>query len=148
MRKRFLSHSVEQTYLIAEKEIAPCLKKGDILVLDGDLGAGKTTFARGFVKHFGIDPEHVSSPTFTLMNVYKGDEVTVLHVDFYRILESDDIFFEEFSEMQEDAVSLVEWGKKFIDELAENSAGKVYLLTFKVKGETERELVFEKYTDS
>ncbi len=148
MKKIFLSYSVEQTYSIAEKEMAPYLKRGDILVLDGELGAGKTTFARGFVKHFGINPEHVSSPTFTLMNVYKGGNETVLHVDFYRILESDDIFFEEFSEMQENAVSLVEWGKKFIDELAENGAGEVYLLTFKITGETERELVFEKYTHS
>ena len=148
MKKKFFSDSVEHTYLIAEKEIAPLLKKGDILVLDGELGAGKTTFARGFVKHFGVNPEHVSSPTFTLMNVYKGEKATVLHVDFYRILESDDIFFEEFSEMQENAVSLVEWGKKFISELAENSAGKVYLLTFKVKGETEREFIFEEYSNS
>ena len=145
---RFVTKSVEETYKIAKEKIAPMLNKGDILILDGDLGTGKTTFTRGFVEYFNINPNYVSSPTFTLINVYKGNELFIFHVDFYRILEGNDVFFDELMEMQDKGITLIEWGKKFIQEIKEYVEGNIYILEIKRLGETEREFVFEKYTDN
>lgn len=145
---RFVTKSVEGTYKVAKENIAPLLKKGDVLILDGDLGTGKTTFTRGFVEYFNINPDYVSSPTFTLINVYKGKEIIVYHVDFYRILEGNDIFFEELMEIQGKGITLIEWGRKFIQEIKEYVEGNIYILEIKRLEETEREFIFEKYTDN
>ncbi len=145
---RFVTKSVEETYKVAKEKIAPLLKKGDVLILDGDLGSGKTTFTRGFVEYFNINPDYVSSPTFTLINVYKGKEIIVYHVDFYRILEGNDIFFEELMEIQGKGITLIEWGRKFIQEIKEYVEGNIYILEIKRLEETEREFIFEKYTDN
>ena len=145
---RFVTKSVEETYKVAKENIAPLLKKGDVLILDGDLGSGKTTFTRGFVEYFNINPDYVSSPTFTLINVYKGKEIIVYHVDFYRILEGNDIFFEELMEIQGKGITLIEWGRKFIQEIKEYVEGNIYILEIKRLEETEREFIFEKYTDN
>jgi len=144
----FHSNNVAQTYEIAKEKIAPLLKKGDILILDGELGAGKTTFTRGFVEHFGVNPSHVSSPTFTLVNVYNGNDFPIYHVDFYRILEGNDVFFDELMEIQGKGITLIEWGKKFLEELKEYAEGDIFVLEFKILGENEREMVFEKYSDN
>ncbi len=145
---RFVTGSVEETYKIARDKIAPLVKRGDIIILDGELGAGKTTFTRGFVEHFNISPDHVSSPTFTLINVYQGKDVYIYHVDFYRILEGNDVFFDELMEMQDKGITLIEWGRKFIEEIEEYTEGDIYILEIKRLGESEREFVFEKYTDN
>ncbi|WP_201328758.1 tRNA (adenosine(37)-N6)-threonylcarbamoyltransferase complex ATPase subunit type 1 TsaE [Thermotomaculum hydrothermale] len=139
---------MEETYNIAKKGIAPFVKKGDIVILDGELGAGKTTFVRGFVEFFGINPEYVSSPTFTLINIYKGGEIDIFHVDFYRILEGNDVFFDELIELQDNGITVIEWGKKFVDELKEYCEGNIYVLQIKKSEEFTRELTFEKYTDN
>ncbi len=145
---RFVTRSVEETYKIARDKIAPLVKRGDIIILDGELGAGKTTFTRGFVEHFNISPDYVSSPTFTLINVYQGKDVYIYHVDFYRILEGNDVFFDELMEMQDKGITLIEWGRKFIEEIEEYTEGDIYILEIKRLGESEREFVFEKYTDN
>ncbi len=145
---KFVTKSVEETYKMAKEKIAPLLKKGDILILNGDLGSGKTTFTRGFVEYFNINPDYVSSPTFTLINVYNGTELVVYHVDFYRILEGNDVFFDELMEMQDKGITLIEWGKKFIQEIEEYVEGDIYILEIKRLGESEREFTFEKYTDN
>ncbi len=145
---RFVTRSVEETYKIARDKIAPLVKRGDIIILDGELGAGKTTFTRGFVEHFNINPDYVSSPTFTLINVYQGKDVYIYHVDFYRILEGNDVFFDELMEMQDKGITLIEWGRKFIEEIEEYTEGDIYILEIKRLGESEREFVFEKYTDN
>ncbi len=147
-RQKFKSESVEETYKIARDKIAPNIKKGDVIILDGELGAGKTTFVRGFVEYFGINPDYVSSPTFTLINVYKNVEHCIYHVDFYRILESDDVFFDELMEMQDEGITLIEWGFKFLNDIQENIDGNIFIVKIKRTGETQREILFEKYSDN
>ncbi len=77
---KFISNSREETYAFA-MEYAKTLKAGDVLLLDGDMGAGKTVFAKGIAKGLGIE-EEVTSPTYAYMNDYEG---RLFHYDCYRI---------------------------------------------------------------
>jgi tRNA threonylcarbamoyladenosine biosynthesis protein TsaE len=89
--------------------IAPLLRAGDVIVLAGGLGSGKTTFARGLGEALGVD-EPVVSPTFTIVREYEG-RLPLVHVDVYRldrVQELHDIGLEEL--IEERAVTLVEWG--------------------------------------
>jgi tRNA threonylcarbamoyladenosine biosynthesis protein TsaE len=113
----FLSHSPDQTKKIAA-EFAATIRGGEVIALEGELGAGKTTFVQGFVEALGgSTPVH--SPTFTLMNLYEipsGPIKTVVHVDFYRIEkpeELEEIGLEEFFG-RKDVVVLIEWPKGYI----------------------------------
>ena len=76
--------SEEETQAVA-RELSATLRAGDVVLLSGDLGAGKTTFVRGLAEGLGIDPREVSSPTFTLVQEYRGGRVTLVHVDLYRL---------------------------------------------------------------
>lgn len=101
------THSPEQTADLAAS-MAPTLNPGSVLALHGDLGAGKTCFVRGLAQGLGVvDP--VSSPTFTLVNEYRGPQ-PLIHVDLYRIedeLEAEDFGLEDY--FDSDAVTVVEW---------------------------------------
>src|SRR5205085_5141639 len=79
-----LADSEEATQAVA-RELAAALKAGDVLLLSGDLGAGKTTFVRGLAEGLGVDPGEVSSPTFTLVHEYRGGRLTLYHADLYRL---------------------------------------------------------------
>ena len=98
--------------------LACVLQPGDIIVLTGDLGAGKTQFAKGIAQGLGI-VETVTSPTFNIMLVYEGSNGQRLnHLDLYRLdapAQLDDIDY--FGCLESDAVSVVEWGDKFADAL-------------------------------
>lgn len=103
-----ISHSEDETQAIA-RTLADRLKPGDVLLLSGNLGAGKTTFVRGLAEGLGIDPEQVSSPTFTLIHEYGGERVTLYHADLYRLerAATDDLGLEEMGVA--DGVLAVEW---------------------------------------
>ncbi|MBE5760455.1 MAG: tRNA (adenosine(37)-N6)-threonylcarbamoyltransferase complex ATPase subunit type 1 TsaE [Clostridiales bacterium] len=90
--------------------IAPLLRKGDIIFLRGDLGAGKTTFVRGVASYFGCE-DMVTSPTFALMNIYDNEKLSIYHFDLYRLGSADDILDAGFDELMLDnkAVSFIEW---------------------------------------
>ncbi len=119
------------------------LSPGDVLVLTGDLGAGKTTFTRGLAMAMDMDPNIVSSPTFTLMNIYPGTP-PLIHVDFYRIPDGGDIFFEELDDaLNGNAIVVIEWGDRFLDQLREMIQGKLFIGRFRVTGEELREIVIE-----
>lgn len=96
-------------------EVAALVVDGDLLVLVGDLGAGKTHFTQGFARAVGVD-EPVTSPTFTLANRYKGDMV-VNHLDAYRIEQFGDAEDLAIPELLEDGVTLVEWGNNILPVL-------------------------------
>jgi tRNA threonylcarbamoyladenosine biosynthesis protein TsaE len=75
----------EQETAAVAKALATHLRGGDVILLSGPLGAGKTAFVRGLAEGLGIDPLEVSSPTFTLVHEYRGGRLTLYHVDLYRL---------------------------------------------------------------
>ena len=79
----FTSHSSDETMDFAYN-LASKLNIGDVVVLTGELGSGKTKFTEGFLKYFGLDKE-ISSPTFNIVNEYKKDNINIYHFDVYRL---------------------------------------------------------------
>jgi len=105
----------EDTEAFAEV-FAARLEPGDVIALEGDLGAGKTCFVRGLARGLGIDPADVSSPTFVSMQRYGGGRVPLVHVDAWRMHSAEDletIGWDEFLAMR-DAVVAVEWPSKVL----------------------------------
>ena len=134
----FVSHSVEETEQIAA-EIASKLKKGSVLALYGEMGAGKTAFVRGLVK--ALCPEClplVHSPTFAIVNEYAGKEITVYHFDLYRITDEDDLYSTGYFEwLGGDGIVVTEWS-----ELIESAIPETALRLKIEKGnDTERRFV-------
>lgn len=94
-------------------QIAEWLKANDLVTLSGDLGAGKTTFARGLLRHLCDDPQlEAPSPTFTLMQVYDGGRFPVVHADLYRLKSPDELAELGWEEASEGALLLVEWAER------------------------------------
>ena len=124
--------SVDETYALAKK-VADMLDGGEVLLLDGDLGAGKTTFTKGLAKALGVK-EEVTSPTFTILNVYEDGRLKLNHLDMYRVESSDELAELGIEEcFDEDAVTVIEWNK------FEHFDGKVIRISVKTLGETKRE---------
>jgi N-acetylmuramate 1-kinase len=91
-------------------DIANALERGDIVTLSGDLGTGKTTFARALIRHLAGDPAmEVPSPTFTLMQIYDLPQFPLVHADFYRLSGSAELVELGFDDLPDGAVVLVEW---------------------------------------
>ena len=117
-------------------ELAADLAPGDVVLLIGDLGLGKTVLARGIATGLGVDPSEVHSPTFTLVNQYQG-RVPVHHVDLYRIeRESDlgELGLEEI--LGGEGVAIVEWGER----LGRYGVRDGLEVSFVDRGGTEREI--------
>lgn len=93
------------------RDLARALGPGSVVLLYGELGAGKTVFVRGLGEGLGVDPEEVSSPTFTLVHEYRGRR-TLYHVDLYRVdaADVDDLGLEELA--AGDAVVAIEWAER------------------------------------
>lgn len=105
----FLSLSEDDTKFLAH-EISKCLKKEDIVVLNGELGSGKTAFMRGVAKYFHIENE-ISSPTFTIVNEYISNEnVNIYHFDVYRLEDETEFLDQIGTEYFENGISFIEWG--------------------------------------
>jgi tRNA threonylcarbamoyladenosine biosynthesis protein TsaE len=107
----FITHSAEETFALA-RSIGDQLKGGEVFLLKGDLGSGKTVFAKGLAAGLGIDPADVTSPTFTLVNSHEG-RLRVFHIDLYRLdagahqgLGLEEIFDDE------NAVTVIEWAER------------------------------------
>jgi tRNA threonylcarbamoyladenosine biosynthesis protein TsaE len=133
-----LSSSIEETILFG-KQFAERLQPGDVVCLDGDLGAGKTHFVKGIASFFVVDPTEVSSPTFTLINEYHGS-VSLYHFDCYRIKneqEALEIGTEDY--LYGDGISVVEWPEKIRNLLPPKSVW----VNISHKGEHEREILIE-----
>ena len=109
-QERAVTRSTDETLELA-RAVGELLRPGDVVSLVGELGAGKTVFARGVARALGVT-ELVVSPTFTIVREYEG-RVPLVHVDVYRIdavQELHDLGFEEV--VRDDAVTIVEWGDK------------------------------------
>jgi tRNA threonylcarbamoyladenosine biosynthesis protein TsaE len=111
-----ITHSEAETSAVASG-FAGSLTAGSIVLLSGDLGAGKTAFVRGLAEGLGIDPGLVSSPTFTLIQEYRGGRLALHHVDLYRLrsIEVDDLGLEELT--LEGGVTAIEWPDRLPREL-------------------------------
>ncbi|MEG2687981.1 MAG: tRNA (adenosine(37)-N6)-threonylcarbamoyltransferase complex ATPase subunit type 1 TsaE [Clostridia bacterium] len=122
---------VEETYALASR-IAKTLVGGEILLLNGDLGAGKTTFTKGLAKALGVT-EEITSPTFTILNVYESGRVQLNHLDMYRIECEDDLVELGIEEtIASGGVTVVEWNK------LENLTGRIIDVKIETIGEQER----------
>ena len=118
------------------RRLAPLLQAGDVLVLNGDLGAGKTTFTKGLAAGLGVQ-QMIKSPTFTIIREYQGGRLPLYHMDVYRLENGggEDLGLEEY--FDGDGISVVEWAQFVADELPAD-----YLsLTFtRMAVETERQV--------
>ena len=115
---KFTSHSSQETMDFAYN-LASKLKIGDVVVLSGELGAGKTKFTEGFLKYFGLDSE-ISSPTFTIVNEYKKDDIKIYHFDVYRLEDSSEFYAIGGEEYFSSGICLIEWGELIQDALPNN----------------------------
>ena len=105
------------------KNLASILKKGDVIVLSGELGAGKTKFVEGILEYFNLQDE-ISSPTFTIVNEYQNDEINIYHFDLYRlsdIYEFENIGGEEYFNK---GICIFEWGE-LIEDILPNDYIKI-----------------------
>ena len=102
------THSETET-AAAGREFASRVQPGDVVLLTGDLGAGKTAFVRGLAEGLGIDAGEVTSPTFTLIQEYTGGRLPLYHVDLYRLkpIEVDDLGLDELTSGH--GVTAIEW---------------------------------------
>jgi tRNA threonylcarbamoyladenosine biosynthesis protein TsaE len=111
----FITNSAEETIALGAK-LAPALRDARIVLLRGDLGAGKTTLVKGIAEAFqAAAQDDVTSPTFTLVHEYRGPERTLYHIDLYRLdteRELATLGLEDMSN-EEGALLLIEWGEKF-----------------------------------
>ena len=112
--KEFTTHSAEETVALG-RELAAALKPGSMVLLHGDLGAGKTTLVKGIAEGFqAAEADRVTSPTFTLIHEYRAPEITLYHIDLYRIdtqRELDTLALDDL--MDGSSILLIEWGEKF-----------------------------------
>ncbi len=139
IRKEMISNSPEETRAIAAG-VAEDVKKGDVIVLTGNLGAGKTCFVQGFTKGFGVK-EIVNSPSFAIVNVYSG-KFPVYHMDFYRLTGVDEIRAigcEDY--FYGDGVCLIEWGERAVNLLP----ARRIEINFEMLDKNTREITFENF---
>lgn len=112
--REFATSSPEQTIALG-RELAPLLTPPKLVILRGDLGAGKTTLVKGVAQAFDAASEDdVTSPTFTLIHEYRGPRATLYHIDLYRVdtqRELETLGLDDL--MGEDNILLIEWGEKF-----------------------------------
>ncbi|MBR6784141.1 MAG: tRNA (adenosine(37)-N6)-threonylcarbamoyltransferase complex ATPase subunit type 1 TsaE [Clostridia bacterium] len=131
----FEAKNLAETEFVAA-EIAKKVKNGGFLALYGGMGAGKTTFVRGLVK--ALCPECVElvhSPTFAIVNEYRGKEMNIFHFDLYRLTDEDDLYSTGFYDyIEQGALVITEWTELFEDCVPENALR----LKIETVGETQR----------
>lgn len=122
VRQTIKTHTERETMKVAE-QLALLLNPGDVITLEGELGVGKTIFAKGIARGLGVK-QAVTSPTFTIVKEYEG-ELPLYHMDAYRLEHSDeDIGFDEY--FYGNGISVVEWAQ-FIEDYLPNHTLNVHI---------------------
>ncbi len=144
--REYITHSADETIALG-RELAPTLKNAGMVILRGDLGAGKTTLVKGIAEGLqAASRDDITSPTFTLIHEFRGPEVTLYHVDLYRIeterelqtLGLDELFAEPGN------LVLLEWGEKFPRFQRERDVE----IAIERRGEQERRIVVQQKGNS
>lgn len=138
---KFISKSEEDTINFAS-DFANNLKTGDIIILSGELGSGKTKFTQGILRHFGLENE-ISSPTFTIVNEYNAKDVNIYHFDLYRLSDIDEFYAIGGEEYLSNGICIFEWGEMLEDVLKKDYTK----ITFKKSNSKDdlREISVEKF---
>jgi tRNA threonylcarbamoyl adenosine modification protein YjeE len=116
----FLSHSPEATTSLA-CSIATNLVPGDVLLLEGPIGAGKSHFSRAAIQHMLTCPEDVPSPTYTLVQTYEGENAEIWHADLYRLTDASEVHELGLVSAFEDAICFVEWPDRLAEDIPQNA---------------------------
>lgn len=114
----FVSHNEIETKKIANI-LASKLEIGDIIVLSGDLGSGKTKFTEGFLSYWDLDDE-ISSPTFTIVNEHRKEDTNIYHLDIYRLEDMGEFYAIGGTEYFTNGICVIEWGELIEDILPQN----------------------------
>lgn len=141
MSVRHVTHGPEETIAVG-RELAELLQPGIIVLLTGDLGAGKTTLVKGIAGGFSAArADDVTSPTFTLVHEYRGANVLLYHIDLYRIETAKELATLGLEDLQAaNAILLIEWGDKFEPV----RAAAHFAITIRTLGVDDREIVCER----
>lgn len=147
----YISHNENETKEIARK-LASKLQRGDIIVLSGDLGSGKTKFTEGFLSFWGLDNE-ISSPTFTIVNEHSKNDTNIYHLDVYRLENLGEFYSIGGTEYFTNGICVIEWGELLEDILPNNyikikftkdeENDEIRYLNFKAYGERLNNLIEE-----
>lgn len=116
--KQIITYSEEETKKVA-RNIAKKIGKTGVIVLDGELGAGKTKFTEGFLSYFGLENE-ISSPTFTIVNEYKNEKANIYHFDVYRLEDVEEFYAIGGEEYFSNGICIIEWGEIIKEALPEH----------------------------
>ena len=133
---KVITHSTDQTHLLGER-LGKTVKENMVILLDGDLGAGKTTLTQGIAKGLGIK-RNVTSPTFTIQKIYHGGRMNFYHIDAYRMegIEQD-LGFDEY--FYDDGLTVIEWSQ-FMEYLIPDEYLKI---SIHLLNDGSREFVFQ-----
>ena len=139
----FISHSPAETEALGER-FGRAARRGLVIALAGDLGAGKTQFVRGVARGLGC-AGRVHSPTFTLVNEYGGGRLKCFHLDLYRLETPEQIFSAGIEEyLTPDGVSVIEWAERLKAASGERQAEiKMVEVKIEITSETERKIIYD-----
>ena len=131
-----VTNSAAETQALGE-ELASRLQAGDVVVLEGELGAGKSELARGIARGLGVK-ETVTSPSFTILNVYESGRCPLYHFDWYRLESEDELYELGMDEyLGGDGIAVVEWAERCPEAVPE----KHLRISLEVIGEEQRKIV-------
>ena len=129
------THSAEETRALGEK-LSGRLQAGDVVVLEGELGAGKSELARGIARGLGVK-ETVTSPSFTILNVYESGRIPLYHFDWYRLESAEELYELGMDEyLGGDGIAVVEWAERCPEVVPEGSMR----IRIEATGEDERNI--------